>query len=70
MYKLFYKYKPVIIKGLIFISLIIANFASGALSNFFLGAVTGAAMISFGQSLAEIKLKKQIDGYHAPLGNK
>ncbi len=69
MYKLFYKYRPAIISGLILIFLIIANFTSDALKDFFLGAGTGVALISFGKTLTEIKSKKRIDEYDTPLGN-
>lgn len=69
MYKLFHKYRPAIISGLILISLIIANFTSGALKDFFLGAATGVALISFGQTLGELKSENRTDKYHKPLGN-
>jgi hypothetical protein len=61
MYRLFYKYKPVIISGFILISLIAANFTSAVLRDFFLGLATGAALVNFGQSLGEIKAKKKIN---------
>lgn len=70
MYRLFYKYRPVIVSGLILISLVVATFASNSIKDFFVGVATGAALLSFGQSLGEVQSKKQISGYDVPLDNK
>jgi hypothetical protein len=69
MYKLFYKYKPAILTGFILISLLIANFTVGSIKDFFIGMSTGAALISFGQSLRELKAKNEIKNYDEPLAN-
>ena len=54
MNKIFYKYKAIIINGFILISLITAMILqNGALKDFFIGMATGAALVTFGQSIAE-----------------
>ena len=61
MFRIFNKYKTV--SGLILLSLIIALLApEGSIKSFFIGLGTGAAMVSFGNSLMEIKNKKS-DSY-------
>ena len=61
MFRIFNKYKTV--SGLILLSLIIALLApEGSIKSFFIGLGTSAAMVSFGNSLMEIKNKKS-DSY-------
>ena len=43
------------------ISLLIASFTSGSIKDGFLGIATGAALVSFGQTIAEMKLKKKAE---------
>ncbi len=58
MNKIFFKYKAIIINGFILISLITAMILqNGALKDFFIGMATGAALVTFGQSIAEVKSK-------------
>ena len=61
MTRVFFKYRSVIISGFILISLLIASFTSGSIKDGFLGIATGAALVSFGQTIAEMKLKKKAE---------
>lgn len=67
MSKIFFKYGSVIVSGVILISLLIASFVSGSIKDFFLGAATGAALISFGQTIGEMKSKKRVEEQDALL---
>jgi len=60
MHGIFYKYRQVIVSGLIVMSLIVANFFSaGSLRDFFVGMGLGVALVSFGQSIGDVKSKKR-----------
>ncbi len=50
MTRFFFKYRSVIISGLILIAVLIASFTSGTIKDGFLGLATGAALVSFGQN--------------------
>lgn len=58
MSRIFFKYRSVIINGLILFSLLTAFFLQdGALKDFFIGLATGAALINFGRVIGDLKAK-------------
>ena len=68
MYSTFLKYRILIIKALILISLFGVALTSGALKSALLGAGTALAIISFGESFVELK-KHKIVGDVSRLNN-
>lgn len=69
MYSTFLKYRSLVIKVLILFSLFgVAFAATDALKSTFLGAGTALALISFGESIIELK-KKKITGDVSRLNN-
>ena len=55
----FYKYRPIIINGIILLALIIAMVCKdGNVKDFFLGLGTGAALVNFGLSIKLVKEKE------------
>ncbi len=60
MMKLFFNYKPVIINAIILFSLLTAMILkNGDAKDFFVGIATGAALITFGQSIVKVKSKEK-----------
>ncbi len=60
MSKLFFKYRAVVIAGLLLISLALSMFfKDGNLRDFLIGIATGIALVSFGQSLSIVKSKEK-----------
>lgn len=69
MYSTFLKYRSLVIKVLILFSLFgVAFAATDTLKSTFLGAGTALALISFGESIIELK-KKKITGDVSRLNN-
>ncbi len=60
MTKLFLNYRPVIINAIVLFSLLTAMILkNGDARDFFVGIATGAALITFGQSIAKVKSKEK-----------
>ncbi len=60
MSKLFFKYRVVIISGILLLSLLFAMFLKdGNVRDFFIGLATGVALVIFGQNISTVKSEQK-----------
>lgn len=70
MSRIFFKFRSVIINGLILVSLVTAMILQdGALKDFFIGLGTGAALINFGKAIGDLKSKNNTNYVEGHGGN-